>query len=56
MARTLTDKQKATLWQQRRMHSFQASCRLDGISIVPVTLDDAALPARLMALRRHYER
>ncbi|CAH6169385.1 YhfG family protein [Pantoea agglomerans] len=30
MANKLTEKQKVTLWRQRRSASYQASCRLEG--------------------------
>jgi len=54
MANKLTEKQKVTLWQQRRSASYQASCRLEGFmpTETSVNSDDAA--ARLASLRRQY--
>lgn len=54
MANKLTEKQKVTLWQQRRSASYQASCRLEGFAPneTSVNSDDAA--ARLASLRRQY--
>ena len=52
MANKLTEKQKVTLWRQRRSASYQASCRLEGFmpNETSVNSDDAA--ARLASLRR----
>jgi len=54
MPHRLTEKQKVTLWQQRRAASYQASCKLSGY-----TLNESAMPAgqaddRLASLRRQY--
>ena len=43
--RPLTDKQKSRLWEQTRNTNFQASRRLEGVTL-----------ARLATLRREYER
>ncbi|MFS6815372.1 YhfG family protein [Citrobacter meridianamericanus] len=52
----LTDKQKSSVWEQRRNANFQASRRLEGVDIPQVTLSAEDALARLEALRRHYER
>ncbi|MCE0492188.1 DUF2559 family protein [Pantoea sp. Mb-10] len=52
MTSKLTDKQKNTLWQQRRLANYQASCRLAGYTLSDIPLDDA--DARLASLRRQY--
>ena len=54
MANKLTEKQKNTLWQQRRVASYQASCRLEGLTLAePVSAYEQA-EARLNSLRRQY--
>ncbi len=54
MANKLTEKQKNTLWQQRRVASYQASCRLEGLTLAePVSAYEQA-EARLDSLRRQY--
>ena len=54
MTSKLTDKQKATLWHQRRAASYQASCLLAGytLSEPAITLEQA--DERLTSLRRQY--
>lgn len=52
----MTEKQKARLFQQRRDENFQASNRLEGYTVEPVTLTAPEALARLDELRRHYER
>ncbi|PKH23869.1 DUF2559 domain-containing protein [Enterobacterales bacterium CwR94] len=56
MSRSLTDKQKHTLCQQRRSANFQASSRLDEIDTPLITLSETAIQERIIALRSHYER
>lgn len=52
MTSKLTEKQKATLWQQRRAANYQASCRLAGYTPSDITQE---LPEdRLASLRRQY--
>ena len=54
MANKLTEKQKNTLWQQRRIASYQASCRLEDLILTePASTYDQA-EARLDSLRRQY--
>ncbi|WP_239953526.1 YhfG family protein [Pantoea sp. Z09] len=54
MASKLTEKQKNTLWQQRRIASYQASCRLEDLILTePASTYDQA-EARLDSLRRQY--
>ncbi|OQP35652.1 YhfG family protein [Pantoea latae] len=54
MASKLTEKQKNTLWQQRRIASYQASCRLENLILAePASTYDRA-EARLDSLRRQY--
>ncbi|MCZ4059980.1 DUF2559 family protein [Pantoea sp. LMR881] len=53
MANKLTDKQKSTLWQQRRGVSYQASCRLEGLALNEAIKGEDA-QARLASLRRQY--
>ena len=52
MTSKLTEKQKATLWQQHRAASYQASCRLAGYSPSDIILEQA--DERLASLRRQY--
>lgn len=52
MTSQLTEKQKATLWQQRRMASYQASCRLAGYVLTDITAEQN--DDRLESLRRQY--
>jgi hypothetical protein len=54
MANKLTDKQKTTLWQQRRSASYQASCRLEGLTFNEAGVKGEAAEARLASLRRQY--
>ncbi|MDU4094085.1 MAG: YhfG family protein [Pantoea sp.] len=54
MPTKLTEKQKATLWQQRRNANFLASSKLEGLSFAEVTLDAEQAEQRLAALRRQY--
>ena len=54
MANKLTEKQKATLWQQRRCASYQASCRLEGFSHNEPAVKGDEAAARLASLRRQY--
>lgn len=54
MTSTLTDKQKATLWQQRRAASYQASCRLAGYTLNESSLTPEQASVRLTSLRRQY--
>ncbi|HCI6430499.1 TPA: YhfG family protein [Klebsiella quasipneumoniae subsp. similipneumoniae] len=54
--RPLTDKQKSRLWEQTRNINFQASRRLEGVSVPLVTLTAEEAQARLATLRREYER
>ena len=56
MASKLTDKQKSTLWQQRRSTSYQASCRLEGFTLLEPTLSGDQAEERLTSLRRQYGR
>jgi len=54
MANKLTEKQKNTLWQQRRIASYQASCRLEDLILTePASTYDRA-EERLDSLRRQY--
>jgi hypothetical protein len=52
MTSQLTEKQKVTLWQQRRMASYQASCRLAGYVLSDITAEQHE--ERLESLRRQY--
>ena len=57
MENKLTETQKNTLWQQRRVASYQASCRLDGLTLAePASAYEQAdaAEARLDSLRRQY--
>ncbi|WP_275553514.1 YhfG family protein [Mixta sp. Marseille-Q2659] len=54
MPTKLTEKQKATLWQQRRNANFQASSKLEGLSFAEVTLNTEQATQRLAELRRQY--
>ena len=54
--RPLTDKQKSRLWEQTRNTNFQASRRLEGVTVPLVTLTAEEALARLATLRREYER
>jgi len=54
MANKLTEKQKNTLWQQRRIVSYQASCRLEGFTLAEPTSSYDQAEARLDSLRRQY--
>lgn len=57
MSGKLTDKQKSTLWQQRRSASYQASCRLEGYTLVePALSSSEQAEERLASLRRQYGR
>lgn len=53
--RSLTDKQKAQLWEQTRNVNFQASRRLEGVAIPLVTLTAEQALARLAEIRRRHE-
>ncbi|MFV9670693.1 YhfG family protein [Pantoea sp. ARC607] len=54
MANRLTEKQKVTLWQQRRSASYQASCRLEGFAPTETSVNSDDAAARLASLRRQY--
>jgi hypothetical protein len=54
MTSKLTEKQKATLWQQRRVASYQASCRLAGYTFSESSIDAERAEERLASLRRQY--
>lgn len=54
MASKLTEKQKNTLWQQRRVASYQASCRLEGLTLAEPASTYEQAEARLESLRRQY--
>jgi len=54
MISKLTEKQKATLWQQRRAASYQASCRLAGYTLSDAVMDAEQAEERLTSLRRQY--
>ena len=54
MANKLTEKQKVTLWQQRRSASYQASCKLEGFAPNETCLNSEDAAARLASLRRQY--
>ncbi len=54
MTHPLTDKQKATLWQQRRAASYQASCKLSGYSVNEPAVTAEQAEDRLASLRRQY--
>ena len=54
MANRLTEKQKVTLWQQRRSDSYQASCRLEGFAPTETSVNSDDAAARLASLRRQY--
>ena len=54
MPTKLTEKQKATRWQQRRNANFLASSKLEGLSFPEVTLDAEQAAKRLQELRRQY--
>ncbi|QHM73525.1 YhfG family protein [Mixta intestinalis] len=54
MPTKLTEKQKATLWQQRRNANFLASSKLEGLMFVEVTLDTGQATERLQTLWRQY--
>ena len=54
MASKLTEKQKNTLWQQRRVASYQASCRLEGLTLTESASAYEQAEARLDSLRRQY--
>ena len=54
--RPLTDKQKSRLWEQTRNSNFQASRRLEGVSVPLATLTVEEAQARFATLRREYER
>ena len=54
--RPLTEKQKSRLWAPTRNTNFQASRRLEGVTVPLVTLTAEEAPARLATLRREYER
>ncbi|RPE01402.1 DUF2559 family protein [Candidatus Pantoea deserta] len=54
MANKLTEKQKNTLWQQRRIASYQASCRLEGLILAEPTSAYERAEERLDSLRRQY--
>lgn len=52
MTSKLTEKQKTTLWQQRRAASYNASCRLAGYA--PIDIPTEQQEDRLASLRRQY--
>lgn len=54
MTSKLTEKQKATLWQQRRAASYQASCSLAGYTSSEPLIDAEHAEERLASLRRQY--
>ena len=54
--RPLTDKQKSRLWEQTRNTNFQASRRLEGVTVPLVTLTAEELRVRMEMVRREYER
>ena len=54
--RPLTDKQKSRLWEQTRNSNFQASRRLEGVSVPLVTLTAEEAQAREEAERAARER
>lgn len=54
MANKLTEKQKNTLWQQRRVASYQASCQLEGLTLAEPASAYEQADARLESLRRQY--
>ena len=54
--RPLTEKQKSRLWEQTRNTNFQASRRLEGVTVPLVTLTAEEALAHLATLRRQYER
>ncbi|MBE5253159.1 MAG: DUF2559 family protein [Enterobacterales bacterium endosymbiont of Blomia tropicalis] len=54
MANKLTEKQKSTLWQQRRAACYQASCRLEGLVLNEPALKGEDAQTRLESLRRQY--
>jgi hypothetical protein len=54
MTSKLTEKQKATLWQQRRAASYQASCRLAGYPASEPMIEAEQAEERLASLRRQY--
>ncbi|QDY43285.1 YhfG family protein [Candidatus Pantoea soli] len=54
MTSQLTEKQKATLWQQRRAASYQASCRLAGFTVNEAVITAEQAEERLASLRRQY--
>ncbi|GGD31109.1 YhfG family protein [Franconibacter pulveris 1160] len=56
MAKKLTDKQKARLWERQKNANFQASNRLEGIDIPLITLSREEALARIDERRGHYER
>ena len=54
--RLLTDKQKSRLWEQTRNANFQASRRLEGVTVPLVSLTAEEALARIVELRRRHER
>lgn len=54
MAHKFTEKQKNTLWQQRRLASYQASCALAGYSLPESAIAGDLSAERLDSLRRQY--
>ncbi|MBA2817540.1 YhfG family protein [Candidatus Pantoea persica] len=54
MASKLTEKQKNTLWQQRHVASYQASCRQEGLTLAKPASTYEQAEARLESLRRQY--
>jgi len=54
MPQKLTEKQKATLWLQRRAASYQASCRLSGYTLTEPAVTAEQAEDRLASLRRQY--
>lgn len=50
----LTDNQKNRLWQQCRSASYQASCRLEGLTLIEPGISAAQAEERLSSLRRQY--
>lgn len=54
MTSKLTDKQKSALWQQRRSASYQASCRLNRLTLSEPQMTLEQAEERLASLRRQY--
>ena len=54
MTHKLTDKQKLTLWTERRLASYRTSCELDGYDLAESAIAYEQAEERLDSLRRQY--